>query len=204
MGVELITDLSAEPIRLELIKTTVKQEGFAFIDNGISEALLSRLQAECAEAKRSAKKAISETPLAYRSSLASLGPVGIGLLESETPSAILKPIFGKSFKYCADSSCYTYYEAGDFLSPHRDGADNCEVTLLFYISATEPGSDPQTSGLYLSLFTEDAFGRPILSKSIPTPMGGIMVGRGSETVHGRDELAPGEHIWMLTACFTAI
>jgi len=199
----LIIDLSLAPQRLMDARTAVDRDGFAFIENGISEPLLNHLQNECTQARCSAKKAQSETPLAYRSSLASLGPVGIKLLQSETHSAILEPIFGKSYHYCAGSSCYTYYEEGDFLSPHLDGADDCEVTLLFYISATEPGPDPKTSGLYLSLFTEDASGRPNLRKSIPTPAGGIMVGRGSQTIHGRDKLAPGEHIWMLTACFSS-
>ena len=192
------------PEKAARLNAAIESDGFAYVANAIPEGLWADLQDECGRARKTANSAQSDHPLAYRSSLSSLGEVGLDLIKSRAPDEILAPIFGQRFEYCEDASCYTYFEAGDFLSPHLDGAENCEVTLLFYISATEPGETPEESGLYLSIYDDGPSDTPMLRKSIATPEGGIMVGRGSKVLHGRNKLAEGEKIWMLTACFRSV
>lgn len=192
------------PARAARLNAAIETDGFAYIANAIPAHLWAALQDECGGARKTANSAQSDHPLAYRSSLSSLGEVGLDLVKFRAPDEILAPIFDQSFEYCEDASCYTYFEADDFLSPHLDGADNCEVTLLFYISATEPGANPEESGLYLSIYEDGPGETPMLRKSIATPEGGIMVGRGSKVLHGRKKLSEGEKIWMLTACFRSV
>jgi hypothetical protein len=184
------------------VRSGIDTDGFAYIENCIPAALLADLKKECLNARKQAKRAESDIHIAYRSSLAQLGSMGTSLLQRQAVLEILKPIFGKDYEYRADASCYTFFEEGDFLSPHMDRHENCEVTLLFYIVASEPGPDPDTSGLYLSLYSKEDSGKIFLKKTISTPSGGIMVGRGSQVLHGRRVLGHGEYIWMLTACFS--
>ena len=203
-GVEMsgLFDIHSE--KAARLNAAIETDGFAYMANAIPENLWAELRNECACARKTANSAQSDSPRAYRSSLSSLGQVGLDLVKFRAPDEILAPIFDQKFEYCEDASCYTFFETDDFLSPHLDGADNCEVTLLFYISATEPGLNPEESGLYLSIYDEGPGETPKLRKSIATPEGGIMVGRGSKVLHGRNKLSEGEKIWMLTACFRSV
>ena len=132
---------------IDAIRNSVARDGFVYLGGSIPSGILDPLRRECIQAKASAKKAEGTGDLAYRSSLASLGDFGQKILKEHASSDVLELIFGRTFKYCEDASCYTYYDEGDFLGPHLDGADNCEVTLLLYLDASEPGPDHETSGL---------------------------------------------------------
>ncbi|KJS38584.1 MAG: hypothetical protein VR74_05290 [Hyphomonas sp. BRH_c22] len=185
---------------IDAIRNSVARDGFGYLGGSIPSGILDPLRRECIQAKASAKKAEGTGDLAYRSSLASLGDFGQKILKEHASSDVLELIFGRTFKYCEDASCYTYYDEGDFLGPHLDGADNCEVTLLLYLDASEPGPDHETSGLYLTLYDADGNSE---ASAIETAAEGMMIGYGSKVMHGRKKLAAGEHIWMLTACFTS-
>lgn len=189
---------------VDLARREVAAFGFSCLERAIGTDLLGVLRQECAATRETAQRAQGDHPLAYRSFVAPLGSVGRQFLTGPDPAAILGPIFGRRFAPCADACCYTYFEGGDFLSPHLDGAHNCEVTLLLYLSATTAGPDPATSGLYLSIYEATNDEAPQLLKAIPTPEGAIMIGHGCQTLHGRSTLAPDERIWMLTACFTSV
>lgn len=148
-----------------------------------------------------AKRAEATKGLAYSSRVASLGSAGRKFLQELVPTQFLYPIFGKNFLYCAEASCYTFFEEGDFLDTHKDGADVCEVTALFYLSASPLVESSEVSGLFLHIYEDNRDGPGLLRQSIPTPAGAAMFGRGSQVWHGRTAMAKNEHIWMLTACF---
>lgn len=185
---------------VDAVRSDILRDGFAYVGHSIPSAILASLRLECIQAKATAKRAEGTGELAYRSSLAPLGDIGQKILKDHASAEVLELIFGRSFKYCEDASCYTYYDEGDFLDPHLDGADNCEVTLLLYLDASEPGPDPGASGLYLTLYSSDGESE---TRAIETAAEGMMIGYGSRVMHGRKRLAAGEHIWMLTACFTS-
>ena len=131
---------------VDAVRSDIQRDGFAYIRHSIPSAILAWLRLECVQVKAAAKRAEGSGELAYRSSLAPLGDFGKKILKEQAFSEVLELIFGRSFEYCEDASCYTYYDEGDFLDPHLDGADNCEVTLLLYLDASEPGPDPGASG----------------------------------------------------------
>lgn len=186
------------------IRQSIDCFGFHCLPDGISPELLDELAREARGKRTEAKRAVSESAdLAYSSRVAPLGPSAVHLLDSIASAALLEPVFGHPFRYCPDASCYTFFEAGDFLETHRDDASNCEVTLLFYLSASPLRTDKQASGLNLSVYADDGDAPGALLKSIATPQGAIMFGHGSRFWHRRHRLQAGEHIWMLTACFTS-
>lgn len=199
----MLSSLQLSKKRIVTTREQIKTCGFSLMAGSIGSPLLEALQKECSEARVHAKQAEGVGEVSYRSSLAPLGPVGVDLLENHASRVILEPVFQRPFSYCENASCYTYFEEGGYLAPHLDGADDCEVTLLFYLDSSKPRPDPDKSGLYLSVYNNNDTGTQKLIKSIPTEFGDIMVGHGSKVVHGRKRLAQGEHIWMLTACFTS-
>lgn len=192
-----------ERTRSAALLSLLENDGFVFIPDSIPLSLLRELKDECLDARNSSLRAEGQGELQYRSSLAPLGMKGRELLENAASSEILEPLFGRKFSCSWNASCYTYYEAGDFLAAHLDGVENCEVTLLFYLDATTPGNDPGESGLHLTLYRQDEGGAVVPRKTIATTAGGIMLGFGSRVLHGRRRLEEGEHIFMLTACFTS-
>ncbi|WP_141521689.1 hypothetical protein [Novosphingobium sp. PC22D] len=186
------------------IRQSIDYFGFHCLPDAMSSETLEELAREACCRRAEAKRAVSESAdLPYSSRVAPLGPSAIHVLGSMASAALLEPVFGRRFRYCPDASCYTFFEAGDFLETHRDDASNCEVTLLFYLSASPFRPDKQASGLNLSVYADDGDAPGALLKIIATPQGAIMFGRGSRFWHRRHRLQEGEHIWMLTACFTS-
>lgn len=185
------------------IRQSIDYFGFHCLPDAITSEILEELAGEARSRRAEAKHAISESNhLAYSSHVAPLGPSAVHVLCSMASATLLEPVFGRPFRYCPDASCYTFFEAGDFLETHRDDASNCEVTLLFYLNASPLRPDTQESGLNLSVYADDGDAPGALLKTIATPQGAIMFGHGSRFWHRRHRLQEGEHIWMLTACFT--
>ena len=190
--------------QLSGIRRSVEDYGFHCLHNAIATETLEALSHEARGQRSEAKRAVSESPdLPYSSRVASLGPAAIHVLKNMASASLLEPVFGRAFHYCPDASCYTFFEEGDYLDTHRDDASNCEVTLLFYLSASTLRPDLQQSGLNLSVYTDECDTPGALLKTIATPQGAIMFGHGSRFWHRRHRLQVGEHIWMLTACFTS-
>lgn len=186
------------------IRQSIECFGFHCLPDAIPSEMLKELAGEARFRRAEAKPAVSESAdLAYSSHVASLGPSAVHVLGSMASAALLEPVFGRPFRYCPGASCFTFFEAGDFLETHRDDASNCEVTLLFYLNASPLRPDSQVSGLNLSVYADDGDAPGALLKTIATPQGAIMFGHGSRFWHRRHRLQEGEHIWMLTACFTS-
>lgn len=190
--------------QLSGIRRSIEDYGFHCLPDAMPAELLEALAHEARSRRSEAKRAVSVSPdLPYSSRIASLGPAGIQVLETMASASLLEPVFGRPFRYCPDASCYTFFEEGDYLDTHRDDASNCEVTLLFYLSASPLRPDLQSSGLNLSVYADEGDTPGALLKTIATPQGAIMFGHGSRFWHRRHQLQSAEHIWMLTACFTS-
>ncbi len=191
-----------DDMQLPGIRQSIDYFGFHCLPDAMSSEMLEELAREAQCRRAEAKRAVSESAdLPYSSRLAPLGPSALHVLGTMASPALLEPVFGRHFRYCPSASCYTFFEAGDFLETHRDDATNCEVTLLFYLSASPLRPDKQASGLKLSVYADDSDAPGALLKTIATPQGAIMFGHGSRFWHRRHQLQAGEHIWMLTACF---
>jgi len=200
-----ITEISRlDGTQLPGIRHSIDCFGFHCLPDAMSSKMLEELAREAQCRRAEAKCAVSlSADLPYSSHVAPLGPLAIHVLGTMASPALLEPVFGRQFRYCPDASCYTFFEEGDFLETHRDDASNCEVTLLFYLSASALRPDKQASGLKLSVYADGGDAPGTLLKTIATPQGAIMFGHGSRFWHRRHRLQPGEHIWMLTACFTS-
>lgn len=129
--------------------------------------------------------------------------MAIDTLTGPAFAGLLHAVLDRRFVLSRNSSCYTYYEPGDYLSPHRDNADDCEATVLVYLDAVSPDPDAVDSGLYLRIHDDDA-GRPgAVCCSIRTRNNRVVVGRGSQVWHARPTLRDGERLSLLSACFSA-
>jgi hypothetical protein len=188
---------------LALLKSSVQRIGFACVENSVDDRLLESLRQEAAVQRGSARRVADDGVVSYRGYLADLGPLARTFLTGRSIDGLLRSVFDRSFVLTSSSSCHTYYEAGDFLSPHRDGADDCEVTVLVYLDAASPNADASDSGLSLHVL-EDRGDQPgEVLEAIKTRTGSIVVGRGSKVWHCRPRLLDGERVALLTACYSS-
>ncbi|WP_349431361.1 hypothetical protein Q9L42_015370 [Methylomarinum sp. Ch1-1] len=189
--------------QLTSLKSDIVNIGFASIENSINDALFVALREEALAQKSRARRAVDNGSVSYRGQLADLGEVARAFLTSHPFAEFLRSIFAQRFILSEESSCYTYYGTGDFLSPHRDVADDCLATVLVYLEATSPDPNKLDTGLVLKIY-EDGVGKPAnLRHMIKTRNGLVVVGRGSAVWHGRPPLLAGEQVVVLTACFSA-
>jgi hypothetical protein len=189
--------------QLDLLKSDIEHTGFACLEKPFDDALFESLRDEASVQRASARHACDDGDISYRGYLASLGEVAKASLTGQMITGLLQSIFDQRFVLTCGSSCYTYYEAGDFLSAHRDSADDCEVTLLVYLDVASPDPDAADSGLYLRINRDDG-GRPGPEiRTIRTRSNTLVVGRGSKMWHARPALRDGERVSLLTACFSA-
>lgn len=189
------------PGALASLRTSARALGFASLEDSVSNALLAALRHEADTQGDRAEDVTDGGDIVYHARLAKLGDTGAAFLGSAAVSVLLDSVLGRSMILSRDSSCYTYYEAGDFLGPHRDNPDDCEVTLILYLEAHSPRPDARDTGLALRVYGEhyDAAAAP--RAVIPTRSGTLVVGQGSRVWHERPRLQAGERVVALTACF---
>lgn len=196
--------MSTTTFDLELFRSGLQRFGFASADNWLDEDDFRSLRAESLAQRDTARSVADDGDISYRGHLADLGEVALSFLTGSAIAGLLQAAFGQAFTLSRGSSCYTYFEAGNYLSAHRDGAEDCAVTILVYLEAASPDPEAPSSGLTLQLFEERA-GRPgDAIHAISTRSGVLVAGRGSRVWHGRPPLQAGEHVYLLTACFSAV
>jgi hypothetical protein len=185
------------------LKAALERTGFACVPDALDVAEFRSLREESLSQRQHAKRVTDNREVSYSGFLADLGPIALDFLTGRAVSDFLLRVFGETFNLTHGSSCYTYYESGDYLSAHMDGADDCTVTMLVYLHAESPDSAARRSGLRLDIFADDD-GKPGEAvHAIETREGNLIAGYGSRTWHGRPPLQDGERVYLLTACFTA-
>jgi hypothetical protein len=189
--------------QLVRLRSTVEMYGFACLDHALDQDLLEKLQAEAASKLEIAIAASSDGETPYRARIGTLGEVARGLLESPETTDLLHAVFGESLTLTDDASCFTYYRDGDFLSLHCDRAVACRVTMIVYLDAASPDRNAPNTGLALKIYGASKPSGEAPRMVIPTIVGSLVIGRGSETWHERPPLQRGEHVMALTACFSA-
>lgn len=185
------------------LKAELERTGFACVPDALDVTDFRSLREESLSQREYAKRVTDSREVSYSGFLADLGPVALDFLSGRAVTDFLRSIFGKTFTLTHGSSCYTYYESGDYLGAHMDGADDCEVTMLIYLHAESPDRTSRRSGLRLDIFADDG-GKPGEAvHAIETRQGSLIAGYGSQTWHGRPPLQDGERVYLLTACFSA-
>ena len=139
--------------------------------------------------------------VAYRACVAGLGKVATSFLECESAKDLLHSVFKTRFVLTHEASCFTYYECGDFLGLHRDRENECAVTLILYLDVRGPQIPTAHTGLQLRVYLPGADENLVVRLVIPSCIGTLVIGRGSETWHERPTLQKGEYLAALTACF---
>lgn len=187
---------------IETLRCSVEEFGFGFLSNPLASPVLQELQAEADERYKAAVFAEQSEGLNYRARITSLGPEATRLLCGPQMTTILNTLFGEKFVLTQHRSCLTFYGEGDHLGPHLDmPAEECVVTIIVYISATESALQSALTGLELRVYGRelgDAL-NPVLT--IPTRTGNIVIGRGSKVWHERPMLQEGEAVAALTGCY---
>lgn len=185
----------------DLLRSSIERIGFAEARGPIEGPLLSALVDEAARARNSAVRACSDAAIAYSGHLARLRETSISFLTSAPVEGLLRAVFYDDFVLSEGSSCYTYYEAGDFLAAHKDESKGCEVTLLLYLEARSDDPDSRASGLILQIYegNEEAPGE--IAHAFRTRQGSMILGKGSQVWHGRPPLLDNERVTLLSACF---
>jgi hypothetical protein len=189
------------------LRSNARTFGFACLENALGGELFELLSAEAA-ARRLAAEAVSDDGAAgvvpHASRRAHLGPAAKAFLTSPSIATLLSQVFGEAFILTDDASCYTYYDASDFIGAHRDRAGDCGATIIVYLAATSPDRYSPQSGLSLRLLGDGAESTSTPTAVIPTMSGSVVVGRGSRTWHDRPRLQEGESVIALTACFSSV
>jgi hypothetical protein len=192
-----------EPHQLERLRGSIKECGFGCVERALDDDLLERLQCEARSQVGAAVTADGDDETSYHARIGQLGPVARRLLESPETAALLQAVFGAEVVLTDNASCFTYYVGNDHLGLHRDRPSSCLVTLIVYLDAVSPDPSSVDTGLVLRVYARDPPANEPPAVIIPTMVGSLVIGRGSETWHERPRLQPGEHVVALTACFGA-
>ena len=188
---------------MALLRAKVREFGFGCLEDALEDALFAALRAEAAELRRAALGAKDDGAVPYQSRIGDLGEAAKAFLAGGAIADLLRAVFGEAFVLSEDASCYTYYETGDFLSAHKDRAAECAVTVILYLDAASPNPQSPDTGLALRVYAVNLEERPTPRIVIPTRIGTLVVGRGSQTWHERPRLQEGEYVAALTACYSA-
>ncbi|MEJ2646348.1 MAG: 2OG-Fe(II) oxygenase family protein [Gammaproteobacteria bacterium] len=187
---------------MNCLRSDIERVGFGYLDNPLADGQVASLRREAAAQRAGARRACDDGAVSYRGYLAELGAIAIGTLTGPPVGGLLDALFGRHLVLARNSSCYTYYEAGDFLSAHRDDGDDCEVTVLIYLEAVSPDPEAAGSGLQLRIHVDQGGSPGAISQSIGTRANRLVVGRGAQIWHGRPTLNEGERVSLLSACFS--
>ena len=176
--------------------------GFGLLARSIEPPLLADLQCEAEERRQSAAFAEQISSLKYRVRIASLGPKAREFLRSEPMMSLLSAVFGGEYTLTEGRSCMTFYEEGDHLGPHLDQPpEECQVTIIIYVSAVSASPESPETGLVLRIYGQEPERDGAILASIPSRTGGIVLGRGSEVWHERPTLQKGECVASVTGCY---
>ena len=75
-------------------------------------------------------------------------------------------------------------------------------SVILYVDVRTPARKAADTGLQLRILENDDGGPGPIRAALPTELGGILVGLGSEHWHERPRLRAGERLTALTACFS--
>ena len=199
-------DIHCPAESIPALRSEVETFGFAFLENALGDDLFRALHAE-AMAQRIGADDVSDDGVGatapYKARRAHLGTVARSFLASDAIRTLLGALLSEDFALTDDASCYTYYDALDFMAAHRDRPDDCVATVIVYLSAASPDPRSPHTGLSLRLLGEGTKKTSKPTAVIPTRSRSIVVGRGSRTWHDRPPLQDGESVVALTACFTS-
>lgn len=192
--------LASGPESAQRLRHGVAAHGFAALDDLLPAETLSALQAE---AHAEAAAAVSAAHDAYRSSIATLGPLAVSVLFGDAFLDLLHAAAGTQVAANAERSCLTIYRPGDYLGPHLDNPEEeCWFTAILYLEARSAPAPDGCTGLELRVYREEKPTADTLPQLIiPTMAGRLVVGRGAQVWHERPVLQTGEQVMALTACY---
>jgi len=186
---------------LSRLRRSIDDHGFGSLSQGIQPQALVLLQSEAEQSVASAQYAEQQEPFSYKASVASLGSHAKTWL-CKAAEELLPAVFGEHYQLTLDRSCLTFYGTGCHLGAHVDQpATTCEVTIILYLSVTNIPCSPAQTGLVLNVFSGDPSESGQCVLRIPTQVGTLVLGRGSQVWHERPELLPGESVVAITGCF---
>ncbi len=194
-------DLRITAETMSSLRTKALEFGFVPLENALGDDLMVELRAEALEQRANARPAEGTDANPYRSYIADVGNCAREFLTNQSVGELLQSAFDEPLELSAHANCYTYYEAGSFLSRHRDRPVECVATLIVYLDAASPDPLSPKTGLSLRVFNDDESGGPNPRAVIATTVGTVVIGRGSSFWHERPELQRGERVVALTACF---
>ena len=180
--------------------------GLAVLDPCLTEDALRAMIAEAEDARLAAwvcqhafepGKSIDQRALR-----AEFGPLAKALLESEALGALLAAVSGGPLEVCYRSSSYTYYETpGDFCGAHVDRSGKPTVTFILGLDARALGE--RSGGMELRAYpgSPDRRSRTSPMLRVSTHVTRAVIVWGSEVVHERLPIGPGERIAVLSCCF---
>lgn len=191
-----------DPALVEQLRAGVVSDGFAATDAFVSQPILAQLREEARAAASAASGAARRGVVAYRASMAPLGPLASGLLFGDSLLAFLTAVAGTPLAASTERSCLTIYRAGDHLGPHLDEPESeCSFTAILYLEAESATPVGHATGLELRVYAKQPTSRLLPRLVIPTVAGRLVVGRGARFWHERPPLQAGERVMALTACY---
>lgn len=133
-----------------------------------------------------------------RNTRGELGPTARALMGDLRLRKRIGAVAGGPVEPSWGGSCFTGYQGGDFLDPHRDDAGACVMALLVYLGV-RAGERPGP-GLYLWVQGRvDEAPEAVLARP-----GRAVLLLGSRLSHSRPALGRDEGVTALTACFTGV
>jgi hypothetical protein len=129
------------------------------------------------------------------------GSIASAILTDASCLQTLSYITGRCVTPSFNASCYTYYDADDFLAIHTDRVKDCTITLLLYVKVRYGSFTGENSGISLNLYnkTGDDTYKEFLKITPSDNM--IFIVKGSEIFHGRNRLQWDESISLLSLCY---
>jgi hypothetical protein len=194
--------LICTPGEIRELRDGVAAFGFGCLIGLIDPDALRDLRAEAHERFASSNTAEQTDGLSYRANVISLGPRAREFLSGSQVIELLSLVFGEKFALADQKSCFTFYQPGDHLGPHRDEPEaECSATVIVYLATRGPSSWSSRTGLVLLVYGEEIADDGTPRLTIPTQAGAIVFGRGSKVWHERPKLEAGESVDALTACY---
>lgn len=184
------------------LASSLDSVGFGALTGVVDAKTLASLSLEASQRRADARLVFGDEPCVHSAHLAKLGDKGLDFLSCSLVQTLLGSLFREPLGMAADACCYTYYAPGDCLGPHLDHSDQCRVTVILYLDLKGARQRTPDTGLQLRILETIDGGSGPVRAVLPTELGTIVVGLGSEHWHERPRLQAGEHLTALTACFS--
>lgn len=197
-----ILESGLAPKALQNLATSLERVGFGALPGVVEANVLDSLKRESAQRRGGARLVSGTKPCLHSACLAGLGNAGFDFLHGRLIQEVLGALFSESLELAEGASCYTYYSKGDCLGPHLDHPLQCTVTVILYVDVRASARKAADTGLQLRILEKNNGGPGAIRAALPTELGGIVVGLGSEHWHERPRLRTGEQLTALTACFS--